>query len=81
VPHDGQTLGEITVRGNVVMKGYYNDSEATSAVIKNGWFHSGDAAVVHPDGYIEIRDRFKVGRISAGVSRPMPSSSCGRVPG
>ena len=66
VPHDGQTLGEITVRGNVVMKGYYNDPEATNAVIKNGWFHSGDAAVVHPDGYIEIRDRFKDIIISGG---------------
>jgi fatty-acyl-CoA synthase len=51
VPHDGETLGEITVRGNVVMKGYYNDPEATNAAIKDGWFHSGDAAVVHPDGY------------------------------
>ena len=50
VAHDGETLGEITVRGNVVMKGYYNDQVATDAAIKNGWFHSGDAAVVHPDG-------------------------------
>ena len=66
VPHDGQTLGEITVRGNVVMKGYYNDPEATSAAIRNGWFHSGDAAVVHPDGYVEIRDRFKDVIISGG---------------
>lgn len=66
VPHDGQTLGEITVRGNVVMKGYYNDPEATSAAIRNGWFHTGDAAVVHPDGYVEIRDRFKDVIISGG---------------
>ena len=66
VPHDGQTLGEIAVRGNVVMKGYYNDSEATSAAIRNGWFYSGDAAVVHPDGYVEIRDRFKDVIISGG---------------
>lgn len=66
VPPDGETLGEITVRGNVVMKGYYNDSEATNAAIKNGWFHSGDAAVVHPDGYVEIRDRFKDVIISGG---------------
>ncbi|MEP1209523.1 MAG: long-chain-fatty-acid--CoA ligase [Rhizobiaceae bacterium] len=66
VPHDGETLGEITVRGNVVMKGYYNDPESTDAAIKNGWFHSGDAAVVHPDGYIEIRDRFKDVIISGG---------------
>jgi fatty-acyl-CoA synthase len=66
VPHDGETLGEITVRGNVVMKGYYNDPEATNAAIKNGWFHSGDAAVVHPDGFAEIRDRFKDVIISGG---------------
>ncbi|MBT4568309.1 MAG: AMP-binding protein, partial [Marinovum sp.] len=58
--------GEITVRGNVVMKGYYNDAEATAAAIKNGWFHSGDAAVVHPNGYVEIRDRFKDVIISGG---------------
>ena len=66
VPADGVTLGEITVRGNVVMKGYYNDPKATDAAIKDGWFHSGDAAVVHPDGYIEIRDRFKDVIISGG---------------
>jgi fatty-acyl-CoA synthase len=66
VPHDGETLGEITVRGNVVMKGYYNDVEATNAAIRNGWFYSGDAAVVHPDGYAEIRDRFKDVIISGG---------------
>ena len=66
VAHDGQTLGEITVRGNVVMRGYYNDPVATDAAIKNGWFHSGDAAVVHPDGYVEIRDRFKDVIISGG---------------
>ena len=66
VPQDGETVGEITVRGNVVMKGYYNDPEATDAAIKNGWFHSGDAAVVHPDGYVEIRDRFKDVIISGG---------------
>ncbi|HZD24670.1 MAG TPA: AMP-binding protein, partial [Alphaproteobacteria bacterium] len=66
VPRDGATLGEITVRGNVVMKGYYNDPEATDAAIRDGWFHSGDAAVVHPDGYVEIRDRFKDVIISGG---------------
>ncbi len=66
VPQDGATLGEITVRGNVVMKGYYNDPAATNAAIRNGWFHSGDAAVVHPDGYVEIRDRFKDVIISGG---------------
>ena len=66
VPADGTTLGEITVRGNVVMAGYYNDPEATATAIKDGWFHSGDAAVVHPDGYVEIRDRFKDVIISGG---------------
>lgn len=66
VPHDGESLGEITVRGNVVMAGYYNDPEATNAAIKDGWFHSGDAAVVHPDGFMEIRDRFKDVIISGG---------------
>ncbi|MBI3049192.1 MAG: long-chain-fatty-acid--CoA ligase [Acidobacteria bacterium] len=66
VPHDGATLGEIVVRGNVVMEGYYNDPEATTGVIRDGWFHTGDAAVVHPDGYVEIRDRFKDVIISGG---------------
>jgi fatty-acyl-CoA synthase len=66
VPRDGMTLGEIVARGNVVMRGYYNDPEATASAFKGGWFHSGDAAVVHPDGYIEIRDRFKDVIISGG---------------
>jgi fatty-acyl-CoA synthase len=66
VPADGQTLGEITVRGNVVMDGYYNDPEATKRVMGDGWFHTGDAAVVHPDGYVEIRDRIKDVIISGG---------------
>jgi fatty-acyl-CoA synthase len=66
VQADGATLGEIIVRGNVVMKGYYRDPEATAAAFRNGWFHSGDAAVVHPDGYVEIRDRFKDVIISGG---------------
>jgi fatty-acyl-CoA synthase len=66
VPRDGVSLGEIIVRGNVVMTGYFNDPEATNAAIKDGWFHSGDAAIVHPDGYVEIRDRFKDVIISGG---------------
>jgi fatty-acyl-CoA synthase len=66
VPADGATIGEITARGNVVMEGYYNDPDATAAVIRDGWFHSGDAAVVHPDGYVEIRDRIKDVIISGG---------------
>jgi fatty-acyl-CoA synthase len=66
VPHDGNTLGEICVRGNVVMEGYYDDPKATADAMRGGWFHSGDAAVVHPDGYVEIRDRFKDVIISGG---------------
>ena len=66
VPHDGETLGEITVRGNVVMKGYYEDPVATANVIRDGWFYTGDAAVVHPSGYTEIRDRLKDVIISGG---------------
>ena len=63
---DGQTLGEIVFRGNVIMKGYYNDPEATAKVMGDGWFHTGDAAVMHPDGYCEIRDRIKDVIISGG---------------
>lgn len=66
VPRDGQTVGEIVVRGNVVMAGYYRDAEATAQAIRAGWFHSGDAAVVHPEGYLEIRDRLKDVIISGG---------------
>lgn len=66
VPHDGETIGEIIVRGNAVMKGYYQDPEATAEVMRGGWFHTGDVAVVRPDGYIEIRDRLKDVIISGG---------------
>ena len=66
VPHDGETQGEIVVRGNAVMKGYYEDPEATAEAIRDGWFHTGDAAVVHASGYAEIRDRIKDVIISGG---------------
>jgi len=66
VPWDGATVGEITVRGNVVMEGYYNDPEASAVALRGGYFHSGDAAVVHPDGYVDIRDRLKDVIISGG---------------
>ena len=66
VPADGQTLGEIVFRGNVILKGYYNDPDATQKVMGDGWFHTGDAAVLHPDGYVEIRDRIKDVIISGG---------------
>jgi acyl-CoA synthetase (AMP-forming)/AMP-acid ligase II len=65
-PWDGASIGEIVARGNVVMHGYYNDPEATSRAFAGGWFHTCDAAVVHPDGYVEIRDRFKDVIISGG---------------
>jgi fatty-acyl-CoA synthase len=66
VAHDGQTIGEIVVRGNVVMTGYYNDPEASATALRGGYFHSGDAAVVHPDGFVEVRDRIKDVIISGG---------------
>jgi fatty-acyl-CoA synthase len=66
VPWDGESRGEIVVRGNVVMQGYYNDPEATARVMEGGWFHSGDGAVIHPDGYVEVRDRIKDVIISGG---------------
>ena len=59
VPHDGKTMGEIMIRGNVVMKGYFKDKEATQKSMDGGWFHSGDLAVTHPSGYIKIQDRSK----------------------
>src|SRR6185436_7487542 len=64
--HDGATLGEIVVRGNVVMKGYYKDPDTTTQAFRGGWMHTEDAAVVHPDGYAEIRDRMKDIIISGG---------------
>jgi fatty-acyl-CoA synthase len=66
VARDGATVGEIVVRGNVVMKGYYNDPEASAHALRGGYFHSGDAAVIHPDGYVDIRDRIKDVIISGG---------------
>lgn len=66
VPRDGSTLGEIVARGNTVMRGYYNDPEASAKALRGGWFRTGDAAVVHPDGYVEIRDRIKDVIISGG---------------
>jgi fatty-acyl-CoA synthase len=66
VPADGQTMGEVMMRGNNVMKGYFEDPEATAEAFRGGWFHSGDLGVVHPDGYIELRDRKKDIIISGG---------------
>jgi fatty-acyl-CoA synthase len=66
VPADAATMGEVVMRGNNVMRGYYDDPEATAKAFAGGWFHSGDVGVVHPDGYIELRDRSKDIIISGG---------------
>jgi fatty-acyl-CoA synthase len=66
VPADGETMGEVVMRGNVVMSGYYDDPEATERAFFGGWFHTGDVGVVHPDGSIELRDRKKDVIISGG---------------
>ncbi|NBR21057.1 MAG: acyl-CoA synthetase [Proteobacteria bacterium] len=66
VPSDGQTLGEVFMKGNLVMKGYFKNPEATQEAFRGGWFHSGDLGVRHPDGYIELKDRAKDIIISGG---------------
>ena len=66
VPKDGKTIGEIMIKGNVVMKGYLKDKDATDKAMGGGWFHSGDLAVMHPDGYVKIQDRSKDIIISGG---------------
>ena len=66
VPADGETLGEVMFRGNIVMMGYLKNPEATAKAFADGWFHSGDLGVMHPDGYIELKDRSKDIIISGG---------------
>ena len=66
VPADGRTLGELVLRSNTLMKGYLKNPEATQAAFEHGWFHTGDLAVTHPDGYVEIKDRSKDIIISGG---------------
>ena len=66
VPRDGKTIGEIVMRGNNVMLGYYKDPDATADAFAGGWFHSGDLAAVHPDNYVQIMDRKKDIIISGG---------------
>ena len=66
VPHDGETMGEVMFRGNVVMKGYFRNPEGTAKAFAGGWFHSGDLGVVHPDGYVQLKDRSKDIIISGG---------------
>ena len=66
VPADGETMGEIMFRGNITMKGYLKNPKATEEAFRGGWFHSGDLAVMHPDGYVKIKDRSKDVIISGG---------------
>ena len=66
VPADGQTMGEVMFRGNVVMKGYLRNKKASDDAFAGGWFHSGDLGVIHPDGYIQLKDRSKDIIISGG---------------
>jgi fatty-acyl-CoA synthase len=65
-PRDGETLGEVMFRGNIVMKGYLKNKKATDEAFAGGWFHSGDLGVMHPDGYIQLKDRSKDIIISGG---------------
>jgi fatty-acyl-CoA synthase len=66
VPRDGETLGEVVLRGDNVLTGYYRDPDATAQAFRGGWFHTGDLGVMHPDGYVELRDRLKDIVISGG---------------
>ena len=66
VPADGETMGEVCMQGNIVAKGYYENPQATKESFRDGWFHSGDLGVMHPDGYIELKDRAKDIIISGG---------------
>src|SRR5690606_30607707 len=66
VPADGETMGEVLMRGNITMKGYLKDPEATEKAFAGGWFHTGDLGVLHPDGYMQLRDRAKDIIISGG---------------
>ena len=66
VPADGEALGEVMFRGNIVMKGYLKNAKATEEAFAGGWFHSGDLGVLHPDGYVQLKDRSKDIIISGG---------------
>jgi len=66
VPADGETIGEVLMKGNIVMKGYFKNHEETEKAFAGGWFHSGDLGVLHPDGYVELKDRSKDIIISGG---------------
>ena len=75
VPADGETMGEIVMRGNNVMKGYFEDEEATAEAFRGGWLHSGDLGVMQPDGYVQLRDRAKDVVVSGGRTSPPWRSS------
>jgi acyl-CoA synthetase (AMP-forming)/AMP-acid ligase II len=80
IPRDGKTVGEIVLRGNIVMQGYFQDPEATARAFDGGYFHSGDLAVWHPDGSVQIVDRAKDIIISGGEVRiPSPSQLSSRL--
>src|SRR3546814_15129911 len=91
VPRNGRTLSEVFMRGNVVMKGYLKNPKSTEAAFAGGWFHTGDLAVWHPDGYIELKDRSKDIIISGGENISSieiadalyrhPAVELGRAPG
>ncbi len=66
MPADGRSMGELMLRGHTIMKGYLKNPAATEAAFKDGWFHTGDLGVMHPDGYVEIKDRLKDIIISGG---------------
>ena len=66
VPRDASTVGEVMLRGNTIMKGYLDNPAATAEAFREGWYHTGDLAVWHPDNYIEIKDRSKDIIISGG---------------
>jgi fatty-acyl-CoA synthase len=74
VPHDGESMGEVMFRGNIVMKGYLKNKPSTQAAFAGGWFHSGDLGVMHPDGYIQLKDRSKDIIISGGENIPRSRS-------
>src|SRR5262249_6320659 len=82
VARDGETIGEVMFRGNVVMRGYLKNRAATTAAFAGGWFHSGDLAVAHADGYIQIKDRSKDIIISGGenISRSEVEEALSRPP-
>jgi acyl-CoA synthetase (AMP-forming)/AMP-acid ligase II len=82
VPADGETLGEVLMRGNNVMTGYFEDPEQTRQTLADGWYHSGDLAIRHPDGYIELRDRKKDIIVSGGenISTIEVETAIGRHP-